>query len=205
MMGYYPVAMDLTGARCLLVGGGEIALRRARSLVEAGACVTIIAPDVLPEIEAVEKIEVERRRWRKTDIRGYALVFAATDDAALNRAVADEARRAGVPVNVADDPGLCSFIVPACVRRGDLLIAVTTCAKSPTLSKWIRLDLEARYGPEYAEFVALMGELREEVKRRYADQPDREAAFDRLVNCGILELLRSGKRDQARKRALECI
>jgi precorrin-2 dehydrogenase/sirohydrochlorin ferrochelatase len=204
-MGYYPIAMELAGARCLLVGGGEVALRRARSLAEAGACVTVIAPEVLAGFEAIENIRVERRRWRKSDVRGYALVFAATDDAALNRAIAEKARRAGVPVNVADDPGLCSFIVPACVRRGDLLIAVTTCAKSPTLSKWIRLDLEARYGPEYREFVELLGELRDEVKRRYASPSDRETAFDRLVNCGILELLRSGEREQARKRAMECI
>lgn len=204
-MGYYPIVMNLTGCRCLVVGGGEVALRKAQSLVKAGAYVKVIAPDVVEEMELLEGVQVEKRDWQVGDASGYTLIFAATDDPAVNAAVSAEARANGIPVNVVDDPELCSFIVPACVRRGDLLIAVTTSGKSPALSKRIRVELEKSYGPEYAEFVDLLGEMRCAVKRKYDNQRDREAAFDRLVNCGILELLRAGERDRARKKALECI
>jgi len=204
-MAYYPIIMDLTGQKCLVVGGGEVALRKATSLVEAGAEVTIIAPDLHPSLRELGNTHIQERNWREGDISGYTLVFAATGDRVVNQAISDEAKANSIPVNVVDDPELCSFIVPACVRRGDLLIAITTSGASPMLSKKIRLELEERFGPEYAEFVSLLRELREVVKNRYTEQQDREAAFDRLVNCGILELLSAGRSEQARKKALECI
>ena len=197
--------MNLTGCKCLVVGGGEVALRKVRSLSGAGAKVTVIAPDVVEDIESLNGVRVEKRDWQAGDASGYALVFAATDDSAVNAAVSAEARAKGIPVNVVDDPELCSFIVPACVKRGDLLIAVTTSGKSPALSKRIRMEIEECYGPEYGEFVDLLGEIRWAVKQKYDGHRDREAAFDRLVNCGILELLRAGERERARKKALECI
>lgn len=204
-MAYYPIIMDLTGQKCLVVGGGEVALRKATSLVEAGAEVTIIAPDLHPSLRELGNTRIQERSQREGDISGYTLVFAATGDRETNQAISDEAKANSIPVNVVDDPELCSFIVPACVRRGDLLIAITTSGASPMLSKKIRLELEECYGPEYAEFVSLLRELREVVKNRYTEQQDREAAFDRLVNCGILELLSAGRSEQARKKALECI
>lgn len=204
-MAYYPIIMDLTGQKCLVVGGGEVALRKARSLVESGAEVTVIAPEVHPGIRELDNTHILEQSWREGDTLGYSLVFAATDDRVLNQAISDEAKLSGIPVNVVDDPELCSFLVPACVRRGDLLIAITTSGASPMLSKKIRLELEERYGPEYAEFVKMLGELREVVKRKYKEQNDREAAFDRLVNGGILELLSADKAEEARKKALECI
>ncbi len=205
LMGYYPIIMDLTGRKCLVVGGGEVALRKVKSLVEAGAHVTVIAPSVHSDIQAMDGVCVEARLWREGDASGYALIFAATNDEKLNAAVSCEAQSRAIPVNVVDDPDKCSFIVPSCVRRGDLLISVTTSGKSPALCKRIRLDLEKLYEPEFAEFVDLLGELRDAVKCKYSEQADREAAFGRLIDCGIMELLRSGERDQARKKALECI
>lgn len=204
-MGYYPIAMDLTGRRCLVVGGGEVALRKAQSLIEAGAEVTVIAPEVHPTIRELANTHTEERCWQDGDTNGYTIVFAATDDRILNQTVSDEAKRNGIPVNVVDDPELCSFIVPACVRRGDLLISITTSGASPILSKKIRLELEERYGPEYAEFVSILAQLRDTVKSKYTEQQDRHAAFERLVNCGILELLSAGKHKEARKKALDCI
>lgn len=204
-MGYYPIVMDLTGRRCLVVGGGEIALRKAESLIEAGADVTVIAPEVDARIESLTSIRIERRAWEPGDTAGSTLVIAATDDRSTNQAVFSEAKANGIPVNVVDDPELCSFIVPSCVRRGDLLIAVSTSGRSPSLSKRIRKELELTYGPEYAEFVALLGELRMTIKEKYADSTQREQAFERIMCGGVLELLRAGKRDQAREKALECI
>lgn len=204
-MGYYPMMMELAGRECLVVGGGEIALRKAQALLDAGARVTVIAPEVDARFESLSGVSVRTRAWRPGDCGGFALVIAATDDRPTNQAVSEEASANGTPVNVVDDPELSSFIVPACVRRGDLLIAVSTFGKSPSLSKRIRKELELTYGMEYAQFVDLLGDLRDSVKEKYADPADREAAFERLLTCGILELLRFGKKDQAREKALECI
>lgn len=204
-MGYYPVMIDLSGRKCLVVGGGEVGARKVRALSEAGAMVTVVAPEVDPALESMDRVEILRRDYRTGDVSGAALVFAATGDRSVNMTVADDARAAGIPVNVVDDPELCSFIVPSVVRRGDLVIAVSTSGASPALAKRIRRDIEACYGPEYAGLVALMGELRTEVKARYQSHREREAAFGRMLECGILELLSQGRIDEARERAVECI
>jgi len=204
-MSYYPIAIDVTNKKCLVVGGGEVALRKAQSLSDAGAVVTVIAPEIDSRIMEIPGVKIGRRTYREGDAAGYVLVFTATGDRTINAAVSAEAKRNGIPVNVVDDPELCSFIVPSSVRRGDLLIAITTSGKSPALSKKIRRELEERYGPEYVDFVDMLGELRDEVKEKYPTQTEREAAFNRLINCGILELLREGKREEAVKRARQCI
>lgn len=204
-MPYYPLMLDLSGKACLVVGGGEVALRKARSLIEAGAYVTVIAPEIEAGLEDMKGVTVIERDYREGDASGYTLVFAATDSNSVNTAVSEESRRNGIPVNIVDDPGLCSFIVPSVVRRGDFLIAISTSGKSPSLSKKVRRELEERYGNEYAEFVDLLGELRELVKSKYGSHSEREAAFTKLLNNGILELLSQGKNEQARERALKCI
>lgn len=204
-MGYYPILLDLTDKKCLIVGGGDVALRKVGSLIEAGARVTVISPEFAPGIQQMPQVERLHRGFEEGDTSGYAVVFAATDDRDLNRQVSDEAKAAGIPVNVVDDPELCGFIVPAVVRRGDLIIAVSTSGSSPALAKRIRRELEHAYGREYGDLVDLLGSLRDEVKARYATQAEREHVFSKLVDSGILELLREGKREEARKRALQCI
>ncbi|MEN6358080.1 MAG: bifunctional precorrin-2 dehydrogenase/sirohydrochlorin ferrochelatase [Armatimonadota bacterium] len=204
-MGYYPIMLDLTGKKCLLVGGGQVALRKAQSLREAGAVVSVISPNICAELESVDGVILHRRSYEPDDITGCSLVFAATDDRSVNAAVSHDAAGQGIPVNVVDDPKLCSFIVPATCRRGDLVISVTTSGKSPALSMRIREQLEQAYGPEYEAFVDLMGEFREQVKRRYRSHAQREAAFSRLIESGILELLKAGHGEQAREMAQHCI
>lgn len=204
-MGYYPIIVDLTDASCLIVGGGEVAFRKAVTLREAGAQVKVITRDACARLEHMDGVTVECRDYAAGDVSGHALVFAATDDRQVNSLVSREAAEHGIPVNVVDDPELCSFIVPSVMRRGDLLMAVCTSGKSPGLSKKIRCELEEHYGPEYGEFVELMGEMRQEVKARYSTQKEREAVFGKLINSGILELLRQGEKEEAGKKARECI
>ena len=187
------------------MGGGEVAARKAQSLLDAGARVTVIAPVVVPQLENVDGIAIFSRSYKSGDVIGFALVFAATDDRSINAIVFDEASKQNIPVNVVDDPELCSFIVPSVIRRGDLMIAISSSGKSPSLCKKIRKELEEQYGEEYADFVDLLGELRPVVKAKYLSQSDREAVFAKLLNVGILELLCEGKKEEARKRALECI
>jgi len=204
-MSYYPIVLDLTERRCLVVGGGEVAARKVRSLVDAGARVTVIAPEIAPEIEAMPGVELFGREYASGDIAGYALVFAATGDRDVNAAVSADASLAGALVNVVDDPQLCSFIVPASVRRGELMICVTSSGSSPSLSKKIRNEIEERYGEEYGELARLLGEMRDIVKLKYTDPKDREAAFGRLLDGEILALLGEGRTHEAVQKALECI
>jgi len=205
-MGYYPIALDVTGRPCLVVGGGEIALRKVQALVEAGARVTVISPEIDGRIEDCAGVEIIRRVFEPGDTEGFVLVFAATGDREVNARVSAEAAANSIPVNVVDDPELCTFIVPAVVRRGDLMIAVTTSGKGPGLSKRIRRKLEDVIGEEYGPYVALLGDLRERVRELYSTQPEREAAINRVLdNPRVLELLAEGRQDLARETALRCI
>lgn len=204
-MGYYPIAVDLTDRSCLVVGGGEVALRKVKALLEAGACVRVIAPEIDPRIAELKGVSILRRNYQPGDITGYSVIFAATGDKDVNASIFEEARRVNILTNVADDPELCSFIVPSIVRRGDLIIAISTSGKSPALAKRIRKQIEASYGREYALLVDILGEMREIIKSKYSSQPEREVAFNALLDVGILEMLKDGKEEEARKKALGCI
>lgn len=204
-MGYYPIVIDLTGKKCLIVGGGEVALRKVQALLDAGARVTVVSPDVDPRIESLDGAEIRRESYKNSDLTGYTLVFAATDDRGVNTKISQDAQRVGIPVNVVDDPELCSFIVPSLVRRGDLLLAISTSGRSPALAKRIRRELEDQFGEEYAAFIGLLGSLRERVKSKYSTQREREAVFNKLIDCGILELLKEGRFEEAEARAVSCI
>jgi len=207
-MSYYPIAIDLKGRRCLVVGGGSVALRKVEALLEYGAEVIVVAPEVQPEIAALadgHRIVLCRRPYEASDLQGAAVVIAATDDPEVNAAVSRDAASAGVLVNVVDQPELCSFIVPATVRRGDLTLAIYTAGKSPALARRLRERLEKEFGPEYGALADLMGEMREEVKRRYSNRRDREAALRRMLDAGLLEDLRDGNPAEAKRKALECI
>lgn len=204
-MGYYPIMVDLEGKKCLIVGGGLVACRKAQALCESGAQVTVISPEICSEIEQISDITILKRPYQTGDINDSVLVFAATSDHILNSKISEDAKNQGVQINVVDNPELCSFIVPATLRRGSLIIAISTSGKSPALAKKMRLELEQEYGPEYAEFVDLLGGLRDEIKKRYEMPADREAVFDRLIESGILQLIKDGNKKQAREMALRCI
>ncbi len=142
MKKYYPLFLDLEGKRVVIVGAGKVALRKARGVLEAGALVTVIAPRWEDEFEVLPVTRV-CRRFRSPDLRGAALVFAATGDREANRAAGRAARRLGIPVNVADAQEECDFIVPARITRGNLQIAVSTGGSSPRLAADLRQKLES--------------------------------------------------------------
>lgn len=133
----YPVFLDLAAAPVLLVGGGPVALRKAEGLSAAGAAVTVIAPHVVPELDAVA-VRIERRAYGPGDVDGHRLVITATNDPAVNAQVSADARAAGIWVNSADDPDNCSFILPAVARRGPVTVAVSTGGASPALASRLR-------------------------------------------------------------------
>jgi len=140
-MGFgFPVFLALHGVPVLLVGGGSVALRKASALVAEGALLTVVAPDVLPELEALAN-RLERRSYERTDVVGHRLVMVATNDPVVNRRVSDDAGAEGIWVNSADDPQRCSFILPAVARRGPVVVAVSTGGASPALAGFLRDEI----------------------------------------------------------------
>ncbi|MDO8589056.1 MAG: bifunctional precorrin-2 dehydrogenase/sirohydrochlorin ferrochelatase [Armatimonadota bacterium] len=205
---YYPINLDIRGRKCLVVGGGEVAERKVGVLHACEASVRVVSPrstERLRELARQGRIELIARGFAAEDLSGAVLVIAATDDAAVNEQIYRLAEEAGILVNVVDSPDMCNFIVPATVTRGNLQISVSTGGKSPALAKRIRRELESQYGYEYEEFVEILGEMRDKVKAKYTNQKDREAAFNRLVESDVLQLLTAGETERARERALECI
>ena len=183
MPDYFAAFLDLRRRRCLVVGGGEIGERKARALLVCGAEVTVVSPTVTPGLAALAIVGrvIERRRpFRRSDLRGCALVVAATGNPEVDDAVAALARRARVLVNVVDRPERCDFIVPSVLQRGQLQIAVSTGGRSPALAREIRRRLEARFGPEYAELVARTGRARR-AARAVAPTPTARLAAGRRV------------------------
>jgi precorrin-2 dehydrogenase/sirohydrochlorin ferrochelatase len=187
-MGYLPLFIELAGRLCIVIGGSEAAERRARALLDAGAVVTVVSPALSPALVALSErgeIRCIRRSYIHGDLSGAVLAYIAIKDAAMAQAAAEEAREAGIPVNVADRPKLCSFITPSVVKRGDLQIAISTGGASPALSRLLREELEARFGPEYAALVKLLGGARRYLQRH---QPDPIVRSRLLIDLAASEL-----------------
>ena len=195
----YAVSLILEGLPCLVAGGGVVALRKVESLIASRAKVTIVSPEVLPEIEALEEVEIVRREFRPEDLDGRFLVISATDDKSVNETVAKAARRRSMLVNVVDDPDLSNFHVNSQVRRGELTISVSTGGASPALSRRIRGELERLYGEEYAGFLSLMREYRPLIIKEIPDQEHRKEVFEQLVRARIEEVYRERGEAAARK------
>jgi precorrin-2 dehydrogenase/sirohydrochlorin ferrochelatase len=160
----YPIFLNLDGKRCVVVGGGAVANRKARKLLQARAEVVAISPEVKPELESVAT-EVRRRPYREGDLEGASLVFAATNRREVNAAVTREARARGIPVNVADEPSEGDFALPSVLRRGQLQVAVSTGGASPTLARRVRYELESAFGSEWAGVVEELDRARRDGRR----------------------------------------
>jgi len=198
----YPVNLVLAGRPCLVVGGGRVALTKIRGLVEAGARVTVVAPEIASEVATLAAV-AEARPYRPGEAAGYRFVIAATGDPQVNQQVYDDGEAAGVWVNSADDPQRCSAILPARVRQGRLTLTVSTGGHSPAVAAWVRKRLAADYGPEYDELVGLLSEAREEVRAQGlgTERLDWKQALD----SGILDLIRAGRLEAAKERLRACL
>src|SRR5262245_54261722 len=175
---FYPIYLNLKNRRVVVIGGGEVAERKVESLLETGALITVISPELTPRLtslETLDRIQVHRRVYASGDCDGAALVFSATDESTVSDVVFQEATEAGALVNTADQPSLCDFIMPAVVRRGDISIAVSTGGTSPGLAAQLRRRIEGIIGPEYAKLAKLLAEARPEIRRRIPDAKRRKA------------------------------
>ncbi len=198
----YPVSLDISGRRCVVVGGGNVAERKVLSLLEAGGSVRIISPqvtDTLAGLAADSFVEWLNRGYQSGDLDGALLVFAATDSHEVQDAVVRDANQVGLPVNVADSPDLCSFQVPAVARRGDLTIAVSTNGKSPALAANIREQLQKRFGEEYAVLLRLLSRLRKEILVASPDCAERKILFQNILHDDILQWIKTEQWELLRK------
>ena len=162
-MGHYPLFLEMADKAALVVGGGAVAERKVRSLLQYGASIRIVSRDLtdgLKDLLETGRISFAGETFVENHLEGLTLVFAATDDRQLNHEISIKARERGVLVNAVDQPEDCTFIVPSIVRRGDLTIAVSTSGKSPALAKRVRKQLESQFGKEYAIFLDFLGRLR---------------------------------------------
>jgi precorrin-2 dehydrogenase len=199
----YPVNLLLAGKRCLVVGGGEVARQKVGGLVDGGAAVHVVAPTVDEGIASMPGVTVERRSYRRGEVAGYWFVVTAADHPETNRAVFLDGEANGVWVNSADDPENCSATLPARVRRGNLLVTVSTGGRSPALSTWLRRRLEAEFGPEYESLLDLVAEERD--ARRRSGETIAASDWQSALDSGMLDLVREGRIAEARDRLRACL
>jgi precorrin-2 dehydrogenase len=185
----HPVFVRLEGRRCVVVGDGETAAARATACLRAGADVTVVAPG-MPASLAGTGIRHVARAYRSGDLAGAFLAYATVRDPDLVRALAEEAGREGVLLNVADVPEASDFLTPAVVERGELRIAIGTGGASPGLAARLRRELERRIGPEYGPFVAILARVRAAVAEDPGRAGDRARVMAELLNSPLLELVR---------------
>jgi len=199
-MDFLPIFLDVRGAPCLVVGGGEVAARKCALLLRAGARVTVLAPELSAAFDAdlaAARIAHRAARFRDADLDGVAVAIAATSDDAVNRAVAAGARARRIPVNVVDQPALCSFILPSIIERAPLIVAVSSGGASPVLARLLRARLESLIPAGYGRLAALAGAFRDRVKARFKPA-ERRRFWERALQGPIAELVFSGRDAEAR-------
>lgn len=189
---YYPVFLKTEGRSFLVIGGGEVGARKVETLIGCGARTGVVASRLTPWLQEQIRagaVEFVGSHYAEEHLEGRFLVIAATDDPELNRRIARAAEERGILCNVVDVPEEGNFILPALVRRGALTVAVSTSGKSPALARSIRLELEQRYGQEYADFLELMGAVRIRLLREGRDSRSNKERFDNLVHSPLLDLV----------------
>ncbi|MGD2096019.1 MAG: bifunctional precorrin-2 dehydrogenase/sirohydrochlorin ferrochelatase [Desulfobacterales bacterium] len=193
-MKYYPINLDIKNRNCLVVGGGGVGTRKVITLLDCGARVTVVSPDPAPRLKKLAEkgsIQLKERSYRSDDLHQMFLVIGATDDENLNRQISKDAERINILCNIADRPEVCNFILPAIVRRGDLAITISTSGKSPALAKRLRLELETQFGEEYADFLRLMGAIRDTLLGQAHEPEAHKALFNQLIDKDLIGLIKA--------------
>ena len=197
-MRYYPIFLDIQNRSCLVVGGGAVGRRKVATLLACGARVTVVAPEAdgkLLDLAAAGTIELRKKTYHAADLDGMFLIIGATSDEGLNLQIKTDADKQGKLCNIADRPGACHFILPAVVERGDLVIAISTSGKSPAFAKRIRKDLETTFGPEYAEFLKLMGAIRRKLLGRQHEPDEHKRLFEELIDKNLVHMIKDRDRN----------
>ena len=199
-MSLYPINLDLSGKPCVVIGGGKVALRKVKTLLQAQAKVTVIAPSLTASLAKLAQAEVifyKQKEYMSGDMTGFFLAVCATDSSFINAAAAKEAKAKHILVNVVDHSFPSDFTVPAQVSRGDLLLTVSTGGKSPALARQLRIDIEKEYGDTYGILLDIIEKVRLELKMVLGDSKERETFWQQAMNTKILAFVKQGKLEEA--------
>ncbi len=191
---YYPVSLDLRNRPCIVIGGGNVAVRKVLRLMACGAQVTVVGRNLGDDMSALVadgRIRHINADYHRSQIEGAFLVIGATDRDEVNGLISRDARDLHVMVNIVDDPERCDFILPSILTRGSLSIAVSTGGESPALAKKIRRELEGQFGPEYAELLRIMGRLRESILADNRPSDENKVFFEAVIQSDILNAVRA--------------
>ena len=192
-MKYFPISLNVKDRRVTVIGGGHVAEQRIQELLECDARVTVISPEVTSTLESLSdagKIAVHLRAYESGDLADSWVVLTASDDPEVNAAAWHESREGKIPINVADDPSKCDFIMPALVRRGDLTIAISTGGASPALAARLRRHIASIVGPEYERLVEVLSRIRSRVKDSVSDEEERRQLTRAWMELRLPMLLR---------------
>jgi precorrin-2 dehydrogenase/sirohydrochlorin ferrochelatase len=188
--------LDIQDKNCLVVGGGGVGSRKVQTLLKCGAIVTVVSPEISDRLRVLaesERLTLKPRPYRSEDIEGMFLVIGASDDETLNRQISSDAERRNTLCNIADRPEKCNFILPSIVRRDDLVITISTSGRSPALAKKLRKKLERQFGPEYGEFLKLMGAIRSKLLSQAHEPEAHKPLFEQLIDSNLIALIQEGK------------
>lgn len=194
-MGLFGMFLELTGRRCLVVGGGAVGTRKVQALLEAGGNVTVVSPEVTPELGRLidqGRVAHIRGRFSPEHLPEILVCISAMDERAGNEEVAENCRKRGVLVNVVDDPSLSDFFFPSVIRRGDLVIAVSSGGVAPSMVKRIRQELEASYGPEYGAVLLVLGRLRQRLRGAGLTGEALAGVMERAAALPLAEMISRG-------------
>ena len=207
-MSYYPVNLDIKDRQCLVVGGGAVASRKVKSLMECGADVTVVSPaftQSLKNLEPMPNMTLVQRSYETHDLEKKFLVIGATDDEKLNRRIKADAENRNMLCNIADVPDICNFILPAIIRRQDLCVTISTSGKSPAFAKKLRKDLEKIFGDEYALFLTLMGEIRKKLLAEEHAPEAHKPIFEKLIAHDLPEMIKNNDKKQVNQVLFEIL
>ena len=204
-MSYLPIFLNLSDRDCLVVGGGGIAMRKIRQLLKAGGKVTVVAPELCNDVKTMlsdQKIKHIAATFKSEHLDKMVLVIAATDDKEINQQVSEQAKLRNIPVNVVDNPGLCTFIMPSVVDRNPVQIAISTGGASPVLARLLRARLETLIPSSFGRLAELMAKSREQVRQRFPKMHERRRFWEHILQGPVAEMLFAGQ-DKAALKALE--
>ncbi|MEG2246605.1 MAG: bifunctional precorrin-2 dehydrogenase/sirohydrochlorin ferrochelatase [Peptostreptococcaceae bacterium] len=185
----YPIMVDLKEKNITIIGGGKIAYRKAKNFINFGYKVNVVSLEFIDEFESIkDKVNFIIDEYDEKYIKDSFVVVAATNNKEINEKIGIFCREKDKLVNVVDNTELSNFIVPSCVKRGDLIIGVSTSGKSPSLAAKIKRDLELAYDDSYIEYIDLLGELRGEILKKYNDPNEKKRLLNQIINLNIEEL-----------------
>lgn len=196
-----PIFFNITNRLCVVIGGGDVATRKVGMLLKANAAVTLVAPEICHELQALadaNKIKCIQAVYSKQQLEGACLVIAATDDEAVNKAVSSDAKALGIPVNVVDAPDLCTFTMGSIIERSPVVIAISSEGNAPVLARYIRTKIETMLPAGYGRIAGLAGEFRDKVKAKFGTTQARRRFWEDVLQGPLVERVLSGQEESAR-------